>query len=70
MANYLCQHTKVKLMENAVKKLLIEAENCIWVMQNNCGKKETVENFAIKLYKLAQKILESLKISNIDEIGE
>ena len=59
---------KVGSMESTVKKLLIQAENCIWVIQNNYDKKETVENFALKLYKLAKKILKELKISNMDNI--
>jgi hypothetical protein len=57
-------------MEHTIKKLLIEAENCIWVMQNNYDKKEILENFAIKFYKLSKKLLEVLKISNIDDVIE
>jgi hypothetical protein len=55
------------MMEGVTKKLLIEAENCIWVMQNNDDKPETVKNFAIKFYKLTRKILKQLKI-NINDI--
>jgi len=51
-------------MEARVKKLLIEAENCIWVLQKNFDNSEIVEKFALKLYKIAKEVQESTEQGN------